>query len=65
MGTQHKQAVLNCVREMLWAAKTWNDHNFKPEAIRIKAKALAETLAIGSVDQANAFLDDLVTQLNK
>lgn len=65
MTDQEKQAVYDCVREMLWVAKVWNDHNFSPDVIREKAKRLSARLDIKNVDEANEFLNQLQKQLEK
>jgi len=65
MNEEQKQAVYDCVRETLWIAKCWNDHNFKPELILEKSKKVADALGVLNIEQGNVFLDDLKKQLEK
>jgi hypothetical protein len=47
------------IREILWIALVYNDHNFDPNILITKCKQLAEELGIASVDSANNYLDNL------
>lgn len=64
MNEQQKQAVYDCIRECLWMARVWNDHNFTYDVIREKAKKAADSLECATVEEANAFLDLLQDQLD-
>ena len=65
MNEEQKQAVYNCIREYLWMARVWNDHNFTYDDILHKAKTAANDLGCSSVAEANDFLDQLREQLDK
>ena len=63
MNEEQKQAVYDCIREYLWMARVWNDHNFTYDIIREKAKKAADSLGCSTVEEANELLDKLQEQL--
>ena len=63
MNDEQKKAVYDCIREYLWMALVWNDHNFTYDVIREKAKKAADALNCSTVEEGNEFLDQLQKQL--
>lgn len=50
------------IRDILWCALVWNDHNFTYEDLREKAKRAAMALGIdrgNGVDWVNSWMDDV------
>ncbi len=65
MSDDEKRAIMDVAWEMLWLSKVYNDHNFTPDIILEKARALTDLLKIDTTDQANEFNDRLLIQMNK
>ena len=63
MPIYQQEIAYNCVREMLWIAKVWNDHNFDHEIILKKARHLTERIDL-DVTNANEFLATLQRKLS-
>jgi hypothetical protein len=59
-----QDAILNCVRDMLWIANVYNDHNFKPEIVTEKAKAISKSFECETLDELNQLLQALKFKLS-
>lgn len=48
--------ILKAFRETAWIAFCYNDHNFKPEVLKEKAKAVCAAMGVKSLEDANKIL---------
>lgn len=52
-----QESLRLAVREILWMALCYNDHNFQPNDLLEKADKVAKLLKVKSVDDANVLLE--------
>lgn len=52
-----EQSLRAAVREVLWMALCYNDHNFQPGDLLEKAEKVARLLKVQNVDDANQLLN--------
>lgn len=58
MQADQQTALIELARRCLWLAFCWNDHNFGPAHEQARKEAAKH--GIGSMDEANVFLENVV-----